>query len=88
MPLVLPYQNARNAFRVISGDFVTMKTDRNCTPSPTFGADDAKSEATQCRHVGLDENEFPVPLVLRKVHFAMGGMLGNEKEILQRRRST
>jgi isoleucyl-tRNA synthetase len=23
MPLVLPYQNAENAFRVISGDFVT-----------------------------------------------------------------
>jgi hypothetical protein len=39
-------------------------------------------------NVGLDENEFPVPLVLRKVHFAMGGMLGNEKEILQRRRNT
>jgi hypothetical protein len=24
MPLVLPYQNAENAFRVISGDFVTI----------------------------------------------------------------
>jgi hypothetical protein len=30
MPLVLPYQNAENAFRVIS-DFVTIEeTDRNC----------------------------------------------------------
>jgi isoleucyl-tRNA synthetase len=42
MPLVLPYQNAENAFRVISGDFVTIDGTGIVHTSPTFGADDAK----------------------------------------------
>jgi isoleucyl-tRNA synthetase len=47
MPLVLPYQNPENAFRVISGDFVT--TEMELYILPNFGADDAKvaKEATE-----------------------------------------
>jgi isoleucyl-tRNA synthetase len=42
MPLVL-HQNAENAFRVISGDFVTIEDGTGIVhTSPTFGADDAK----------------------------------------------
>jgi isoleucyl-tRNA synthetase len=41
MPLVLPYQNPENAFRVISGDFVTTE-DGTRIVHTTFGADDAK----------------------------------------------
>jgi isoleucyl-tRNA synthetase len=32
----LPYQNPENAFRVISGDFVTTEDGRNCTYIPTL----------------------------------------------------
>ncbi|MFV8359010.1 isoleucine--tRNA ligase [Flavobacterium sp. LS1P3] len=68
MPLVLPYQNAENAFRVISGDFVTTEDGTGIVhTSPTFGADDAKvaKEATPeiPPMLVLDENGTPVPLV-------------------------
>jgi isoleucyl-tRNA synthetase len=68
MPLVLPYQNAENAFRVISGDFVTIEDGTGIVhTSPTFGADDAKVAKEATPEVPpmlvLDENEFPVPLV-------------------------
>ncbi|MGK0295611.1 MAG: isoleucyl-tRNA synthetase [Ulvibacter sp.] len=68
MPLVLPYQNAENAFRVISGDFVTIEDGTGIVhTSPTFGADDAKVAKEAIPEVPpmlvLDENEFPVPLV-------------------------
>lgn len=68
MPLVLPYQNAENAFRVISGDFVTTEDGTGIVHiSPTFGADDAKvaKEATPeiPPMLVLDENGTPVPLV-------------------------
>jgi len=68
MPLVLPYQNAENAFRVISGDFVTIEDGTGIVhTSPTFGADDAKvaKEATPeiPPMLVLDENGTPVPLV-------------------------
>ncbi|MFH6970196.1 isoleucine--tRNA ligase [Flavobacterium petrolei] len=68
MPLVLPYQNAKNAFRVISGDFVTTEDGTGIVhTSPTFGADDAKvaKEATPeiPPMLVLDENGTPVPLV-------------------------
>jgi isoleucyl-tRNA synthetase len=48
MPLVLPYQNPENAFRVISGDFVTTEDGTNRSYLANFGADDAKvaKEAT------------------------------------------
>jgi isoleucyl-tRNA synthetase len=68
MPLVLPYQNAENAFRVISGDFVTIEDGTGIVhTSPTFGADDAKVAKEATPEVPpmlvLDENDFPVPLV-------------------------
>jgi isoleucyl-tRNA synthetase len=68
MPLVLPYQNAENAFRVIAGDFVTTEDGTGIVhTSPTFGADDAKvaKEATPeiPPMLVLDENGTPVPLV-------------------------
>ncbi|MDD2674225.1 MAG: isoleucine--tRNA ligase [Flavobacterium sp.] len=68
MPLVLPYQNSENAFRVISGDFVTTEDGTGIVhTSPTFGADDAKvaKEATPeiPPMLVLDENGTPVPLV-------------------------
>jgi isoleucyl-tRNA synthetase len=49
LPLALPYQNPENAFRVISGDFVTTEDGTGIVhTAPTFGADDAKvaKEAT------------------------------------------
>ena len=68
MPLVLPYQNAENAFRVISGDFVTTEDGTGIVhTSPTFGADDAKVAKEATPEVPpmlvLDENGTPVPLV-------------------------
>ena len=68
MPLVLPYQNAENAFRVISGDFVTTEDGTGIVhTSPTFGADDAKVAKEAIPEVPpmlvLDENGTPVPLV-------------------------
>jgi isoleucyl-tRNA synthetase len=43
LPLALPYQNPENAFRVISGDFVTTEDGTGIVhTAPTFGADDAK----------------------------------------------
>jgi isoleucyl-tRNA synthetase len=48
MPLVLPYQNAENAFRVILR-FCYTEDGTVVHTSPTFGADDAKvaKEATE-----------------------------------------
>ena len=68
MPLVLPYQNPENAFRVISGDFVTTEDGTGIVhTAPTFGADDAKVAKEATPEVPpmlvLDENGNPVPLV-------------------------
>jgi isoleucyl-tRNA synthetase len=68
MPLAMPYQNPENAFRVISGDFVTTEDGTGIVhTAPTFGADDAKvaKEATPeiPPMLVLDENRNPVPLV-------------------------
>ncbi|RKS94961.1 isoleucyl-tRNA synthetase [Flavobacterium limicola] len=68
MPLVLPYQNSENAFRVISGDFVTTEDGTGIVhTSPTFGADDAKVAKEATPEVPpmlvLDEYGTPVPLV-------------------------
>ncbi|WP_395046409.1 isoleucine--tRNA ligase [Flavobacterium sp.] len=68
MPLALPYQNPENAFRVISGDFVTTEDGTGIVhTAPTFGADDAKVAKEATPEVPpmlvLDENENPVPLV-------------------------
>jgi isoleucyl-tRNA synthetase len=68
MPLALPYQNQENAFRVISGDFVTTEDGTGIVhTAPTFGADDAKVAKEASPEVPpmlvLDENGTPVPLV-------------------------
>ncbi|WP_316793321.1 isoleucine--tRNA ligase [Pedobacter frigoris] len=64
----LPYQNPENAFRVISGDFVTTEDGTGIVhTAPTFGADDAKVAKEATPEVPpmlvLDENGMPVPLV-------------------------
>ncbi|EJG01490.1 isoleucine--tRNA ligase [Flavobacterium sp. F52] len=68
LPYVLPYQNAENAFRVISGDFVTTEDGTGIVhTAPTFGADDAKVAKDAKPEVPpmlvLDENGTAVPLV-------------------------
>ena len=68
MPLALPYQNPENAFRVISGDFVTTEDGTGIVhTAPTFGADDAKVAKEATPEVPpmlvLDENGNAVPLV-------------------------
>jgi len=68
LPYTLPYQNPENAFRVISGDFVTTEDGTGIVhTAPTFGADDAKVAKEAIPEVPpmlvLDENESPVPLV-------------------------
>jgi isoleucyl-tRNA synthetase len=68
LPYVLPYQNAENAFRVISGDFVTTEDGTGIVhTAPTFGADDAKVAKEAKPEVPpmlvLDEEGNAVPLV-------------------------
>jgi len=77
MPLVLPYQNPENAFRVIAGDFVTTEDGTGIVhTAPTFGADDAKVAAAATPEVPpmlvLDENGNPVPLVNLQGKFIQG----------------
>ncbi|CAL2077122.1 isoleucine--tRNA ligase [Tenacibaculum sp. 190524A02b] len=65
---VLPYQNPENAFRIISGDFVTIEDGTGIVhTAPTFGADDALVAKQASPEVPpmlvLDENENAVPLV-------------------------
>lgn len=76
-PLVLPYQNPENAFRVISGDFVTTEDGTGIVhTAPTFGADDAKVAKEATPEVPpmlvLDENGNPVPLVDLQGRFIQG----------------
>jgi len=68
LPYTLPYQNPENAFRVISGDFVTTQDGTGIVhTAPTFGADDAMVAKQAVPEVPpmlvLDENKNPVPLV-------------------------
>lgn len=63
-----PYQNPENAYRVISGDFVTTEDGTGIVhTAPTFGADDAMVAKQASPEVPpmlvLDENKNPVPLV-------------------------
>ena len=63
-----PLENPENAFRVISGDFVTTEDGTGIVhTAPTFGADDAKVAKEACPEVPplliLDENSNKVPLV-------------------------
>jgi isoleucyl-tRNA synthetase len=80
MPMASPYQNPENAFRVISGDFVTTEDGTGIVhTAPTFGADDAKVAKEAVPEVPpmlvLDENGTPVPLVNLQGKFIDG--LGN-----------
>jgi isoleucyl-tRNA synthetase len=68
LPYTLPYLNPENAFRVISGDFVTTEDGTGIVhTAPTFGADDAKVAKEAVPEVPpmlvLDENGTAVPLV-------------------------
>nr|WP_299386765.1 isoleucine--tRNA ligase [Allomuricauda sp.] len=68
LPYTLPYENPENAFRVISGDFVTTEDGTGIVhTAPTFGADDALVAKQATPPVPpmlvLDENNNPVPLV-------------------------
>ncbi|MFL1894617.1 isoleucine--tRNA ligase [Aquimarina sp. 2-A2] len=65
---VQPYHNPENAFRVISGDFVTTEDGTGIVhTSPTFGADDALVAKQAVPEVPamllLDENDNLVPTV-------------------------
>ena len=64
----LPFENAKDAFRIIVGDFVTTEDGTGIVhTAPTFGADDAKVAKEATPPVPplliLDENENPAPLV-------------------------
>ncbi len=77
MPLALPYQTPENAFRVISGDFVTTEDGTGVVhTAPTFGADDAKVAKEAKPEVPpmlvLDANGNPVPLVDLQGRFIQG----------------
>ena len=77
MPLVLPYQNPENAFRVILGDFVTTEDGTGIVhTAPTFGADDAKVAKEAKPEVPpmlvLDANGNPAPLVDLQGKFIQG----------------
>ncbi len=68
LPYALPYENAENAFRVISGDFVTTEDGTGIVhTAPTFGADDAlvakKASPEIPPLLVLDDEGNPVPLV-------------------------
>ena len=68
LPFALPYQHQEDAFRVISGDFVTTEDGTGIVhTAPTFGADDAKVAKEAVPEVPpllvLDANGNPVPLV-------------------------
>ncbi|MFT3794383.1 isoleucine--tRNA ligase [Flavobacterium sp.] len=83
LPYALPYQNPENAFRVISGDFVTTEDGTGIVhTAPTFGADDAKVAKEATPEVPpmlvLDENGVPVPLVDLQGKFTphMGDLAG------------
>ena len=77
-----PLENPENAFRVISGDFVTTEDGTGIVhTAPTFGADDAKVAKEACPEVPplliLDENSNKVPLVDLKGRFRKAvGKLG------------
>ena len=68
LPYALPYHNPENAFRIISGDFVTTEDGTGIVhTAPTFGADDAKVAKEAVPEVPAllvkDENDNLVPLV-------------------------
>lgn len=74
LPYALPYENAENAFRVITSGFVTTEDGTGVVhTAPTFGADDAKAakeaNPTVPPMLVLDEHGNAVPLVDLKGRF-------------------
>lgn len=70
----LPYEKPEEAFRVISGDFVTTSDGTGIVHiAPTFGADDARvaTESGVPAMLVLDDNNNPVPLVDLRGRFRM-----------------
>ncbi|WP_406824143.1 isoleucine--tRNA ligase [Pedobacter sp. KACC 23697] len=85
LPYTLPYQNPENAFRVISGDFVTTEDGTGIVhTAPTFGADDARVAKLAIPEVPpmlvLDEKGNAVPLVDLQGKFiaSLGGNYGGK----------
>lgn len=85
LPYALPYQNPENAFRVISGDFVTTEDGTGIVhTAPTFGADDARVAKMATPEVPpmlvLDEKGNAVPLVDLQGKFitSLGGQYGGK----------
>ena len=83
LPYTLPMENPENAFRVISGDFVTTEDGTGIVhTAPTFGADDARVAKMASPEVPPmlveNENGHPVPLVNLQGKFIeqMGDMAG------------
>ncbi|MEK6450330.1 MULTISPECIES: isoleucine--tRNA ligase [unclassified Myroides] len=83
LPYTLPYQTPENAFRVISGDFVTTEDGTGIVhTAPTFGADDAKVAKEATPEVPamliLDADGNAVPLVDLQGRFVkeMGDLAG------------
>ncbi|MFT5753104.1 MAG: isoleucyl-tRNA synthetase, partial [Flavobacterium sp.] len=77
MPLALPNENAENAFRIISGDFVTIEDGTGIVhTAPTFGADDAKVAKEAVPEIPpmlvKDANDNLVPLVDLQGRFIQG----------------
>ena len=77
MKLALPHENAENAFRIISGDFVTTEDGTGIVhTAPTFGADDAKVAKEAKPEIPpmlvLDANDNLVPLVDLQGKFIQG----------------
>ncbi|MFN4197950.1 MAG: isoleucine--tRNA ligase [Flavobacterium sp.] len=73
----LPYQHPENAFRVITGDFVTTEDGTGIVhTAPTFGADDAKVAKEAQPEVPpmlvLDADGVPTPLVDLQGRFIEG----------------
>ncbi|SFA50979.1 Isoleucyl-tRNA synthetase [Pedobacter suwonensis] len=85
LPYALPYHNPENAFRVISGDFVTTEDGTGIVhTAPTFGADDARVAKLATPEVPpmlvLDEKGNAVPLVDLQGKFiaSLGGNYGGK----------
>ncbi|WP_339888728.1 isoleucine--tRNA ligase [uncultured Flavobacterium sp.] len=77
MPLALPNDNPENAFRIISGDFVTTEDGTGIVhTAPTFGADDAKVAKEASPEIPpmlvKDANDNLVPLVDLQGRFIQG----------------
>ncbi len=75
VPWFTPAENAEQAFRIISGDFVTTEDGTGIVhTAPTFGADDARvaKEAGVPPMLVKDENDNLVPLVNLQGKFIAG----------------